>query len=73
MNAPYYNGGPDEREPLRGEGSRREERPEAYPVGQPCAACERPIHRVYTLAGVGAFCSPKCRERGPRQAKQGAA
>ncbi len=73
-DAPAFNGGPDDREPLRGEGVRREPEAEAYPVGQPCGLCGRSMHSVYTLAGVGAFCSPKCRAKAQTaQAQQGAA
>jgi hypothetical protein len=31
--------------------------------GSACDMCGLTIHRVYTLADVGAFCSPKCRAK----------
>ncbi len=31
--------------------------------GLPCNRCGRPMHRVYTFADVGAFCSPGCRQK----------
>lgn len=39
--------------------------------GMPCHTCGRPIHRVYTLADVGAFCSPGCRAKAatPKQSE----
>jgi hypothetical protein len=55
-----FNGGPDETGNFAPTG-RREALPVADVRGTPCHACDRPIHRVYTLAGVGAFCSPGCR------------
>lgn len=42
--------------------------------GMPCARCGKPMHRIYTLADVGAFCSPGCRQQATEpQQKAGAA
>lgn len=43
-------------------GPPRDEPEGVNPRGLPCHTCGRPIHRVYTLADVGAFCSPGCRD-----------
>lgn len=64
MDAPYYNGGPDDGYRSGSTGPRREAPAPESPRGGPCHHCQRPIHRVYTLAGVGAFCSPGCRAKG---------
>lgn len=49
---------------MRSTGPRREEYDEpASPRGLPCHHCGLTIHRVYTLADVGAFCSPRCRSQ----------
>lgn len=57
-----FNGGPDEGQ-ARTTGRRRDEPAASDPRGMPCHTCGLPIHRVYSLADVGVFCSPKCRAK----------
>lgn len=62
-----WNGGPDEDTYLdRPTGPRTEPPAVDYysgTRGSPCYGCGRAVHRVYTLAGVGVFCSPGCRSK----------
>lgn len=55
--------GPDDGYRSPSTGPRREAPEPPSPRGAPCHHCHRPIHRIYTLAGVGAFCSPGCRSQ----------
>ena len=73
-DARYYNGDPDNHPRLHRDG-RRGEAPAASDYrGFPCHHCGQPMHRIYTLADVGAFCSPGCRQRATApQQKAGAA
>jgi hypothetical protein len=55
-------------------GPRREPEPASDYRGMPCHRCGLTMHRVYTLADVGAFCSPGCRQKATEPAEnQGAA
>jgi hypothetical protein len=74
MDARYYNGDPDNHPRLHREGPRREQPAASDYRGLPCHGCGKSMHRVYTLADVGAFCSPGCRSRATEPVqKQGAA
>ena len=69
-----FNGGPDETGRFASDGPRREAPAASDYRGFPCHHCGQPMHRIYTLADVGAFCSPGCRQRATApQQKAGAA
>jgi hypothetical protein len=72
-----FNGGPDDtgREIKQPTGPRRDGDDVPNLRGSACHTCGYTIHRVYTLADVGAFCSPGCRNKATRLAvdKEGAA
>ena len=74
MDAPYYNGDPDDGYRSPSTGQRTEEPAASDYRGLPCQTCGQPMHRVYTLADVGCFCSPGCRQKAAEPgARQGVA
>lgn len=74
MDARYYNGGPDDHPRFEPDGPRREPPAASDYRGMPCHSCGLPMHRIYTLADVGAFCSPGCRSKASEpQSNRGAA
>jgi hypothetical protein len=74
MDARYYNGDLDNQPRLRSEPRQREEPAASDYYGRPCGSCGRTCHRIYTLADVGIFCSPGCRQKAtePKQATDAA-
>lgn len=62
-----WNGGPDTLSRVNRSTGPRSEPPavdyDAPRRGSPCHVCGRPVHRIYTLADVGIFCSPGCRSK----------
>lgn len=63
-----FNGGPEHRSTVdRATGPRTEPPGVDYCGGSgrgaPCHHCGKPVHRIYTLADVGVFCSPGCRSK----------
>lgn len=61
-----FTGAPDETGVDRRTGPREE--PDAPQLSVlTCHACGKPVVDVYSLAGVGVFCSAQCRETWQRQ------
>lgn len=75
MDARYYNGGPDDHTRLESYGTRRELDDPHAGVTFICQRCGGSVQYVYSLAGVGVFCSERCKtavemaasDRSPRE------
>jgi hypothetical protein len=73
MDARYYNGGPDDRPCFPPSGEHQEPKDPNRGMAFICAHCQGSVITVYSLAGVGVFCSADCRSKGIPVRKQGAA